>query len=507
MTENPDRTAQPLNWGMSALRWGLLAGALLYVAVYVGVAAARMGYPYELEWTEGRMADHVARIVAGEKAYVRPALEFKSVGYPFLYYYVSAAAAKVTGVSIFPLRLVAFLSSLGSLALIFLFVRRETKDWYAGALGACFFAAAYKLSGGYYDVARCDSLLVALLLAGLYVVRFYASWPATALAALLFSLAMLTKQTALLVTLAALPWCFVRDWRKGAAMTLAIGAITGGSILIMDAVHDGWYRYFTLTAIARHTLREGEGLRFWTRDLLTPLPVAFAMSLFFLGRLCSPSRWRDGVFYVCTTGSLVFVGWIGIWSDGGDRNALIPTYAAAALLFGLSFHAICDAARNRPRRQAIAAALYVLCLFQMVLLVYNPKSFIPTKEDREAGRRLVETMRGIQGEVWLTFHGYLPTLAGKHNYAPSYDYTAYGDPTPEQQVFQEEVRQAVRNHKFAAIITNGHTLRKEWEPYYRFDRPVFDSPDAFYPVVGYQTRPKSIFVPRRDSENPGTEKR
>jgi len=104
-------------------------------------------------------------------------------------------------------------------------------------------------------------------------------------------------------------------------------------------------------------------------------------------------------------------------------------------------------------------------------------------------------MRKTDGEVWLTFHGYLPTLAGKRCYGLSSDYVHSGVTTQAQLRMQAEIREAIQKQKFAAIIVDGHSLPEEWRPYYTLQGPVFQSPNVFYPVTGWRTRPKAIFVP------------
>ena len=114
------------------LTYALVVGALAFVAVYLFVATARMGYPYELEWMESGLVDGVGRILDGAPLYVEPSVEFIPFAYPPLYHWLSAAVASITGLSYLPLRLVSLLSSLGSLLLIHALVRRETGARLAG---------------------------------------------------------------------------------------------------------------------------------------------------------------------------------------------------------------------------------------------------------------------------------------------------------------------------------------------------------------------------------------
>jgi hypothetical protein len=72
--------ARALTWagaaGSRLLRPILVLAALTATFVYVALAIVHLRYPFELEWMEGGMVDAVSRVVAGQKIYVKPSLEF-----------------------------------------------------------------------------------------------------------------------------------------------------------------------------------------------------------------------------------------------------------------------------------------------------------------------------------------------------------------------------------------------------------------------------------------------
>ena len=43
----------------------LIGGCAAYVLTFLFVALARIGYPFELEWMEGGMVDHLRRAPSG----------------------------------------------------------------------------------------------------------------------------------------------------------------------------------------------------------------------------------------------------------------------------------------------------------------------------------------------------------------------------------------------------------------------------------------------------------
>src|SRR3989442_8845140 len=103
----------------NALRAVLVAAALAaagaHLAAFLFVAAARLVYPYELEWIEGGLADEVLAILRGQAPYAQPSLHLVAFIYPPLYFYASAAVAVLIGPGFLPLRLVSFAATSATL--------------------------------------------------------------------------------------------------------------------------------------------------------------------------------------------------------------------------------------------------------------------------------------------------------------------------------------------------------------------------------------------------------
>jgi hypothetical protein len=92
------------------LEAALATAALWYLGSYLVVALARVAYPYDLEWMEGGVLEHVARVLHGQPLYVPPSLEFTPYIYAPLYYYVGALFAKLFGLRLLALRMVSILA-------------------------------------------------------------------------------------------------------------------------------------------------------------------------------------------------------------------------------------------------------------------------------------------------------------------------------------------------------------------------------------------------------------
>ena len=87
--------------------WVLLAAALAHTTAYLFITSQRIVYPFELEWMEGALVDHTARILAGLDLYTEPSIDHVSYLYTPLYYYLAALASSITEIGYLPLRMIA----------------------------------------------------------------------------------------------------------------------------------------------------------------------------------------------------------------------------------------------------------------------------------------------------------------------------------------------------------------------------------------------------------------
>ena len=158
------RRLSPGRVGERLVGAALVALSVIPVARYLFVVAHRIGYPYELEWTEGGSVEVVHRVVLGQGIYGPPSMHFTPWPYTPVYFWVSAAVAEVTGIGFTPLRVVSFAASLVVLWLLYRMVVGETSDRVAGIVAGGVYAATFRLSGAWADIGRVDSLFLAFTL-------------------------------------------------------------------------------------------------------------------------------------------------------------------------------------------------------------------------------------------------------------------------------------------------------------------------------------------------------
>jgi hypothetical protein len=397
--------------------WRCLAAAAalmtLAVAWHVG---QRLFYPFELEWMEGAMVDHAARVHAGLDLFVAPGPDHVQFLYTPLFFYFGAAVAAVFGDGFLPLRLVSLLATALCAAIVHAWVRRETSLRSAGLVAAGLLVSGYGYLHSWFDLARNDMLVLAALLATAALLHRGgrgAAWWASATALLAF----LAKQTALMWLPAIGVGALLLDWRRGAVFVAASAAAIGGTVFTYDLATDGWFSFFVFEMPRSHGAQQDRVLGFFTDDLVPVLPLVACAAA-----LCA-ARWRAGRrreawFLAAFGGGGLLTSWLSRVHAGGYDNVLLYAFAASCVLAPVL------AADAGPRLRRWALALLGL---QFALLEWDPRSlwmdrpalmldgrrFLPSPAHRAANEQLVAFLAARPGDAWIPFHGHVAALAGK----------------------------------------------------------------------------------------------
>lgn len=479
------------------------SAAIAFILLYIVVALRRMSYPFALEWLEGGCVDMVRQVLSPEPLYVAPSLSYMPFVYAPLYFYISATLTQLMGDGFLPLRLVSFVSSLGCFWLLYSLAKRESGSRLAGLMAAGLFAATYVWTGGWFDLARVDSLFLVLLLAAIYIFRNHAGHRASVGAALLMWLAFLTKQITLAIAIPFSLYGVLADRRSGLLFAVTFFGLAIVSTLVLDIAYGGWYTYYVFELPGQHPWVLDSILGFWVTDIAAPLFVALAFSVVLL-----VSTWRTGdrirtLFYIALLAGTLGGAWSSRLHQGGYNNVLMPAYAALALLFGIAAARIAGPASLWPQfRTTTASAILVgLSLLQFASLSYNPGWMIPSAEERIASERLIEAMRDCEGEVFAPAHGYTPTLAGKQTYAHTvaiWDILR-GDKGVTRARIIGELRELMASRRFDMLVLESPTwVLPELPQYYSFSDSLpsfFESETIMWPRSMKMLRPEGVYLP------------
>lgn len=458
------------------------ASAVLAFALIATTAAAigqRVTYPYELEWMEGATVVHVARVAGGESIYVEPSLHFVPFGYPALYYYAAAAATWFTGIGFLPLRLVSIGATLVTLVAIRLIVQ-PVSGRLGSLVAAGAFAGAYPLTDGWYDLGRVDALYVGFLSLGCAAAvraRTPAHWAAAgALAAAAFA----TKQPAVVVFAPLGLYLLTGDRRAAAWFGGTFVTLSAAFIAALTITSDGWYAYYVFQ-LPRLRMAVSSGgdrlLSFWTSDMM-PFGIAVVIGAVAILRA---RAWR----HAALAGGLIVSSWLSRLEGGAWNNAVIPAYLAGSWMLGFAL-----------RREAPVAPLRLaVATLQLLVLLYDPRPWIPTPGDRLLAARFIERLTTLPAPLVLD-HSYLPTLAGRPEFAHGWAVTdvVWADGAGAGRRLEQEIRDAIGQHRFGSIILDDQQswFSRDVKASYREGGEV----QAPLPPSGAERRPRYLFTPR-----------
>jgi len=485
------------------------AAAGLYVVTYLVVALLRLPYPFELEFMEGDSVDQVWRVLHGLPLYVPPSVEFLPAMYTPLYYYIGAAFSSVIGLGFVPLRIVSLLASLACFALIGSFVWKLTRDRWAAWLAVGLFAATYQECGAWFDTARVDTPMVALMLGAVWLAWFAAKRRHVISSAILCAAAIFTKQTAILLPLALVLYFLLTEKKRAVDFGVAFVIALGVPLLLLQSASQGWFGIYTVTIPAAHPWDRLMLISFWTQDILLPLPIAFALAAFYAALL-----WREGkrielLFLLLAGAGLIAAAYAPRVKAGNFENDLISAYAFLALVFGIALAGLRERTRatessTKGAGEIFPALLMLLVVVQFAALVYHPTKMIPSARDREAGMDVVRQVQAYSGAVWMVHHGYIPVKAGKEPLAsmqPMMD-VLESSHARAKEMLVTSVENALREQRFDAVFLNEPWPEKlRGIEHYKAKRTVFDDTTSFWPVTGYRTRPELIMEPAANFPN------
>jgi hypothetical protein len=421
----------------------------------------------------------------------------------------------VLGLSYLPLRLVSLVSSLVCFAVLARLVQRETASAAAGIAAAGLLAGTYFVTHTWFDVARVDSLFIALSVAALYTARWMRRTRGAVATGLLLAAAFLTKQNGLAEGVAVLTALAFGPRRRLTWLTaLTYGAVLGISTLALGLTTRGWYVVYVFVLLSEHTLKYAAFGQFWTVHLLPVLGTA-------CGALVLGVR-RTPLVLVAGGAALVVESYATLVHSGGEVNDLLPAYLAIALLAGLAMgghpgglvsywadRLACGRLANwRPGRTGrwVAAAAAALVIAQLAMLVngFRPGQAIPASADRAVGLRLTSGMHALGGTVAVPSDPGLDLLAGlpavAHQGATD-DVLRASDPAVIAS-FRRGAARAVATRRFSAIVTENPGPPDGFPPdlgrYYRRcpQKLLPGVPQAvFQPVAGPPGRPAYLWLP------------
>ncbi|WP_428266325.1 hypothetical protein [Haliangium sp.] len=533
--------------------WAALAvPGLIQVGLLLYTVALRLTYPFDLEWMEGGLLAHAARLAEGQSIYPPPSLAFIPYLYTPLYPALLAGLGGIFGLSYALGRAVSAAAVVAVLALTAVLLHRglggddgdaerdpaaaeELADirpiaWCGAALAAGVFAATYPWVEGWYDLVRADTLFLAMVLAGLAVLDAYARRPGrsgavgVAGAAAILALSFFCKQTGIFYVAVGGVLVLVWGWRRVPIYVAVAGVIGLGGTAIFNGLTDGWFWTYVFEVHQAHDFNMD---RFYLSfaHILGKFPLmsaAIAAGLATtaataLARRRQPAGARSFLVWSLAFAVSCVVGAIGWGTQWAHFNAYMPAMLTGGLAAGAALPALAAFVRRRrrsrpqARRLAWAVPMTAAALLGVQLIVdvpalgdgrlawslWSPARFIPSPRDEAAGEALIARLRELRagGDIYVPFHPWYARLAGQTEV-----YThrmGLMDLRYDNRWQVEGLSEAFRDRRFAAVILDNRPVG--WEmpglrASYRIDEVL---PGTMRPrlYTGAKVVPETVWVP------------
>ncbi len=351
--------------------------AVYQLGLLITAIAARIGYPYDLEWMEGGMLHHALRIQSGEGIYVPPSIDFIPYLYTPLYPALLAMLGGVFGISYTVGRAVSVLALIGIALVSAVQIgnrRHEHADLGAVSagivLGLGLFAAAYPATDGWYDLVRADTLFLFMATAGIAALPGWArtgkglqGHARVAAAGVLLALACYCKQTGIFYVALGGAIVLVVAWRRLPAYVGAAGAVGLGFAWVLQRTTDGWFWTYTSEIHRAHDFNMDRFWRSFGNILWRPelhgtkwAPLGAAISIVVAATLIllAVTWWRRRRFprqaspfalWTATYAVSTIVGAVGWGTEFAHFNAYMPAFLHGALAAGAAVPAVCACVR------------------------------------------------------------------------------------------------------------------------------------------------------------------
>jgi hypothetical protein len=486
-------------------KWLSVALGIAFIAVVLALSIMRLMYPYEIEWMEGAMLDHVVRILAGKPIYAAPTIDFIPWLYPPAYYYAVAGVAKIVGIGFFAGRIVSFASTLITAGLMGWIVQRITKNRLYVFLTIALYFATYHATGFYFDIVRNDAFFTAIVILLAFLPMRLSGTIGSLATSILFVFAFLTRQQAVFFLPPLVVWFWLKDKKLGMIFTASAVVLTLiAHFAIFGATH-GWSTFymFTIPAAKRADFSIIRMFDAFPNFALGPF-AASTIALFIL-----PLLKKEGVggwsraFFKSDTGLIVMMalvalaaGAVSLGNEGGDRNVMMPFAAFVLPLLPIGLNEM------KHAHPTFARYVFLAFLFQFVALYFNPlsgKMVIASAKQRAGGDEFMRKLRAMPGEVYIPYHGYIAQQAGKPSLAQllaTIDVLRVHDTTSVR--LQADLDSAFARHRFSAVIMEeSDAFHLDSVSHYTYVGRMIAEPNVYLTRVGdAATRPEFVFVPK-----------
>jgi hypothetical protein len=499
-----------------------MALAGVWVLALVTCFAWRIGFALELEWMEGGSLHQALRLQQGLAIYPEPSAQFVPFLYTPLYPAVLAALGVVLPLDFVLARAISVASVVAIALGLWKLVGDEGKPRAHQAAAVGLWCSGYVFGFRWYDVARADSLFLALLLWGLVLLRGAKGRPGQAvLAGVLVALAFWTKQTAAVFVVASGLAALLVAPRELLWFALSVAVIDGGGVLLGQRLTGGqlWVYIYEL-----HQTHAFNAERFtrktWGMFLHAgPFVVVMLVSRFVMqARWMSPrTGWQGRAYWAILTAAALLVSALGYSTQWAEPNAfmpgiclgsafvavMLPVGPGEATALGLVSAQLIFSLALEPRYQPIQDR--GLAGLADSYSLQDPWRTLPTAGERERASALREELVARAGPVLALQRPWWSVLAGGSGHVGTMG--LHDVPRAQQRAIEREITAQVAAGGYVAVYLDGDPpawLRPALQRRYDVARSA-QGEARVLPLTGYMSEagmvtpwrgPQRTYVPR-----------
>ncbi|MBV9147187.1 MAG: DUF2029 domain-containing protein, partial [Acidobacteria bacterium] len=467
-----------------SLRWCaiILAAAGVIAAVVNLIDVSRLAaLPFEMNYEEGNILNAGVRILHGLSPYPDPHV-FPNVLNPYgpVFYYVTALAVRLGGVSLLLPRVIVIVCALIAAAAIGLLLRLWTKSLPLAFAGAGLFLAS-PLTYFWMPLLRVDFLALAFALIGLYFFARERLWWSIPFLALAF----FVKVSSLAAPAACLLFLlFRRDWKRAIRFALVGIATLAIGFSLAQWLTQGWFSFHQFSTHGdpfswRSVVWNLRGLA------ALDLPQTILSLCFFVMTVADRKANLPSLYLLFATAATVTSGKLG-----SDSNHLLELHATLTLCALLALQ---ELAERVPA--ARAAVVLVACATAWLVFVSqkNPKIVDERAMLRDCGQ-VYGYVQDTQGDVLADNVGML-VLTGKPVFVSNPFVLRY---LVDRGLSDQQLRDKIATKGFSTIILSGNPMGRPFSDSERWSSGALAEIKSDYKVIGHAqcTEANTVLVPQ-----------